>query len=163
MIELEFDPQIGEEVIGPGAQSDDRYEILDRTTSLLGETLLKVRRLSDGALFDRVPHILFRYPLKMQVRRAVSKILSQTNHLPQDLQEGRFEVVSDEMYDGTPKTVVYFYLKPDAASLPERVRARNDFYRRLQAEINPLLESGRDASWLQFVTREARSALSAAS
>jgi hypothetical protein len=64
------------------------------------------------------------------------------------------------MFDGTPRIAVYFYVRPEAISTQENARVRNDFYSALQTEINPLMDEG---VWLQFMTKEDRSALLAAS
>lgn len=161
MIELDFNPQIGEQVLGP--PSDARYEIVDRQANVAGEVLLTLRRLKDGSLFKNQPPILFKYPSEEQVKRAIQELLKENREFPKDLQEGRFKAVSNEMYDGTPRVVVYFYLKPDVVPSPERARVWNEFYRRLHAEIDPLLDDPEAPTWLQFMTREERSSLSAAS
>ena len=64
------------------------------------------------------------------------------------------------MYDGTPRIVAYFYLKPEVVPSQEKARVWNDFYRKLHAEIDPLMDSG---IWLRFMTREERGELSVAS
>jgi hypothetical protein len=158
MVELEFNPQVGEVVIGP--PSDLSYEVVDRRTSAVGELLLNLRRLKDGAVFKNVSAIWFQYPLVDRIERAVRQLLLTRNDLPQDLQESRFKVAADTMFDGTPRIVVYFYVKPEATSTQENARMRNNFYQALQAEINPLMDDG---VWLQFMTKEDRSALLAAS
>lgn len=161
MVEMNFNPQVGEQVIVP--PSDARYEIVDRYADVAGEPLLKLKRLKDGSLFDKVPLILLNYPLNEQVRRAVHKLLEETDDYPVDFQERRFKVESGEMYDGTPRIAVYFYLKPEVVPSPAAARVWNDFYRKLHAEIDPLVDDPGSPTWLQFMTREGRSSLSVAS
>jgi hypothetical protein len=158
MVELEFNPQTREVVIGP--PSDQSYEVVDRRTSAVGELLLDLKRLKDGAVFKNVSAIWFQYPLADRVERAVRQLLLTRKDFPRDLQEGRFKVATDTMFDGTPRIAVYFYVRPEAISTQENARVRNDFYSALQTEINPLMDEG---VWLQFMTKEDRSALLAAS
>jgi hypothetical protein len=157
MVELEFNPQVGDKVLVYPHEA--KFEIVDRHSSAAGELLLKLRRLPDGKIFENVPPILVDYPSDEKVRRALNKIASGSNDWPEEFQARRFKVVTNEMYDGTPRIVAYFYLRPEVAASPESARARNDFYRKLHSEIDPLVDSG---VWLQFMTREERGELSAA-
>jgi hypothetical protein len=161
MAELEFNPQKGEQVqVVLSAAPDDLYEIVDRHENLAGEPLLKLRRLRDGKLVDKVSPILVDYPMDERIRRELKSILSHCETLPEDFQERCYEVKWDEMYDGTPRIMVSFYLKTDVFPSPEKARAWNDFYAQLRERLQPLMDSG---IWLQFATKEDRSALSAAS
>ena len=158
MVELDFNPQVGDVVIGP--PSDHSYEVVDRPPSAGGELILNLKRLKDGAVFKNVSAIWFQYPLRDRIEKAVHQLLLTRKDFPQDLQEGRFKVVSDTMFDGTPRIAVYFYVKPEAISTQDDARVRNDFYRVMQTEINSLMDDG---VWLQFMTKEDRSALLAVS
>jgi hypothetical protein len=161
MVELDFNPQVGEQVqVAVSTAPDDLYEIVDRHTSAAGESLLKLRRLRDGKLIDKISPILVDYPMDERIRRELKRILSDCESLPEDFQEQCYEVKWDEMYDGTPRIMVSFYLKPDVASSLEKARAWNDFYAWLRERLQPLMDSG---VWLQFAAREDRSALRAAS
>jgi hypothetical protein len=160
MVGLEFNPQVGERVqVSLSAAPDDLYEIIDRHENLAGELLLKLKRLRDGKLIDKVSPILVDYPMDERIRRELTSILSGLESLPEDLQEGRFEVKRAEMYDGTASIVVTFYLKPDAVPSMETARAWNDFNAQLRERLQPLMDSG---IWLQFAAKEDRSALRAA-
>ncbi len=155
MIEVEFNPQVGEQV--QAFPSDTLFEVVDRHTSAAGELLLKLRRLSDGKLFDNVSSIVLDYPAVERVRRELKKILDRCDYWPADFQERRFEVKADEMYDGTPRIMVYFYLKADAVPSVSKARTWNDFYTKLQQKLQPLVDLG---TWLQFTAKEERSAAS---
>jgi len=158
MVELEFNPQVGEQVLF--CPHDGMFEIVDRHSNAAGELLLRLKKIPDGRIFENVPPLLVDYPPDERVRRALNKIASRSNEWPEDFQLRRFKVVSNEMYDGTPRVAVYFYLKPEVVPSPEKARVWNDFYRNLHAEIDPLMDSG---IWLQFTTREERGELSVAS
>jgi hypothetical protein len=169
-VELEFNPQVGEQVIGP--PFGERYEVVERRADLTGEPLLTLRRLRDGIQFKDQPLIWLQYSPEDMVERALHKLLlAAGTEVPTDFQEKRFKVTMDAMYDGTPRVMVYFYLKADVIPSPERARVWNDFYRKLHAEIDPLMDQlpiyVRDDEqtrvWLQFMTREERSPLSVAS
>ena len=67
MVELDFNPQVGEQVkVFP---HDYLFEIVDRHTNIAGELLLKLRRLQDGKIFENVPPIVVDYPADERVRR----------------------------------------------------------------------------------------------
>lgn len=158
MVEAKLDPQIGEQVLV--YPHEEMFEIVDRRTSAIGELLLKLRRPQDGEFFENVPSILVGYPPEERVRRELRRIAAHCDDWPEDFQEERFDVKTDEMYDGTPRIMVYFHLKPEVVPSVSKARAWNDFYRRLQEKLEPLTNSG---IWLQFTAKEGRSALSAAS
>jgi hypothetical protein len=160
MVELEFNPQVGEQVqVAGSAAPDDLYEIVDRHTSAAGEFSLKLRRVRDGKLIDRISPIFVDYPMDERIRRELKGILSHCETLPEDFQERCYEVKWDEMYDGSPRIMVSFYLKPDVAPSLEKARAWNDFYAQLRERLQPLMDSG---IWLQFAAKEDRSVVSAA-
>jgi hypothetical protein len=64
------------------------------------------------------------------------------------------------MYDGTPRIMVYFHLKPEVVPSPARARIWSIFYAMLQEKLQPLMDSG---IWLQFAAKEERSAQRVAS
>ncbi len=106
---------------------------------------------------------LLDYPQEERVRRAVERVLTELNSVPDDLQlqKDGYDVKSEETFDGTPKTMVYFYLKPDAKPSLERARVWNDFFSKLEEKLEPLKDSKWDG--VQFSVKEKRRALSAAS
>jgi hypothetical protein len=142
------------------AAPDELYEIVDRRENLAGEPLLKLRRLRDGKLIDKVPPILVDYPMDERIRRELKSILSHCESLPEDFQERCYEVQWDEMYDGTPRIMVFFYLQPEVVPSLEKAHAWNDFYAQLRERLQPLMDSG---IWLQFAAKEDRSAKRAVS
>lgn len=158
MVELDINPQVGERVEVRGY--DGPFEVLDRHPGPDGQLLLKLRGLRDGRLLESIHHLFVDYPAEERVRRGLERILAHGGSWPEDFQEGRFDVKSDEMYDGTPRIMVYFHLKPEVVASVSRARFWNDFYAKLHEQIQPLMDSG---VWLQFSAKEERSALSAAS
>ncbi len=157
MIELEYNPQIGEQVEILGR--DGLFEILDRFIGPEGNYMLRVRALRDGRLLDVLP-ISTDYPSAERVRRALMKIAQGGKDWPEDFQAKQFDVITDKMYDDTPRIMVYFYLKPEATPSASRARIWNDFYAKLQEKLQPMVDSG---IWLQFTAKEGRNALSVAS
>jgi hypothetical protein len=157
MVELEFNPQVGEQV--ENSWNGAQFEVLGRHTSALGEVLLKLRRLQDGRVFENIPSTLFWYPTDERVRRELRDILAHCVSFPEDFQEGRFDVTWDPMYDETPRIMVYFHLKPEVVPSPAKARIWSDFYAQLREKLQPLMDSG---TWLQFAAKEDRSALRAA-
>jgi hypothetical protein len=161
MVELDFNPQVGEQVqVAASAAPDDLYEIVDRHTSPSGELMLKLRRLRDGKLIDKISPILVDYPMDERIRRELKSTLSHCESLPEDFQERTYGVQWDEMYDGAPRIMVSFYLKPDVVPSLEKARVWNDFYAQLREKLQPLMDSG---IWLQFAAKEDRSTQRAAS
>ncbi len=158
MVELDFNPQVGERVQDP--RSNDLFEIVDRHMSTAAGLVLKLRRLRDGMLFDNISPLWVDYPNDERVRRELRKILPKCDSLPQDFQEGMFEVEWDEMYDGSPRIMVYFHLKPEVAPSVAKARVWSDFYAQLREKLQPLMDSD---TWLQFAAKEDRSALRAVS
>ena len=158
MIELNFNPQVGEQVqVFP---NNDLYEILDRHANSAGDLRLKLRGIRDGKLLANVDPILVDYPPEERVRRELRRMASCGEEWPEDFQQGRFDVNSVEMYDGTPRIMVCFHLNPDVVPSVSKARTWNEFYGKLQEKLEPLVDSG---IWLQFTAREARNELSAAS
>ena len=157
MVELEYNPQIGEQVEIPGR--DGLFEILDRFIGPEGNHMLRVRAVRDGKLLDVLP-IGTDYPSIERVRRELTKIARTHKDWPEDFEVFRFDVIADRMYDDTPRIMVYFYLKPEVIPSILRARIWNDFYAKLHEKLQPLVDSGQ---WLQFTAKEGRTALSAAS
>ncbi|HZB89517.1 MAG TPA: hypothetical protein VE291_12715 [Terracidiphilus sp.] len=160
MVELNFNPQIGEHVQRVlSFPSDPLFEIVDRRTNSIGELLLKLRRLQDGELFDNISAISVEYPLEDRIRRALRGIFVNCDSWPDDFQKDRFDVESDQMYDGTPRIMVHFYLKPEVVPSAAKARIWSGFY----SELRKKLQFLNPEPWLQFMAREERGALSAAS
>jgi hypothetical protein len=160
MVELDFNPQVGEQVTTSGPGNNYLFEIVDRRTNIAGELLLKLRRIHDGKLFENVPLILLHYPAEEMVRRELRSILAHCDSFPPDFQTDRFDVKLDNMYDGTPRIMVYFHLNPEVVPSVSKARIWNNFYAVLHERLHPLIDSG---TWLQFSAREERSVLRAAS
>ncbi len=158
MVELDFNPQVGEQV--ENSWDHSLFEVLGRHTSALGEVLLKLRRLQDGSVFENIPSILFLYPTDVRVRREIMNFLAHCESFPEDFQEGRFDVERDPMYDGSPRTMIYFYLKPEVVPSVSKARVWSNFYALLREKLQPLMDSD---TWLQFAAKEDRSVLRAAS
>jgi len=158
MVELEFNPQVGEHV--KVFKYDELFEILDRHAGADGQLVLKLRGLQSGKLLENVYHILVDYPVDERVRRELRNIIAHCKFFPEDFQEGRFDVKWDPMYDGTPRIMVYFYLKPEVVPSPAKARIWSNFYAPLREKLQPLMDS---ETWLQFAAKEDRSALRAAS
>jgi hypothetical protein len=64
------------------------------------------------------------------------------------------------MYDGTPRIMVNFHLKPEVVPSPAKARVWSNFYAPLREKLQSLVDSG---TWLQFAAKEYRSVLRAAS
>jgi hypothetical protein len=158
MVELDFNPQVGEQV--KVFKYDELFEILDRHKGVDGQLLLKLRGLQSGRLLENVNHILVDYPTDERIRLELEKILAKSDSLPEDFQqEPQPEVKWDPMYDGTPRIMVYFHLKPGVAPSPAKARIWSNFYAQLREKLQPLMDSG---TWLQFAAKEDRSTLRAA-
>jgi hypothetical protein len=104
--------------------------------------------------------MLFLYPAEVRVRRKLKSLLAHCESFPEDFQEGRFDVERYPMYDGSPRTMVYFYLKPEVVPSVTKARVWSNFYALLREKLQPLMDSD---TWLQFAAKEDRSVLSAAS
>jgi hypothetical protein len=159
MVELDFNPRVGElvEVV----KHDGLFEVLDRHASADGQLVLKLRGLRDGRLLENIHQLFVDYPADERIRRELEKILAKSDSMPEDFQqESQPEVKWDPMYDGTPRIMVYFHLKPGVAPSVTKARIWSDFYAPLREKLQPLMDSG---IWLQFAAKEDRSALRAAS
>jgi hypothetical protein len=157
MVELDFNPQVGELV--ELAKHDGLFQVLDRRAGADGQLMLKLKGLRDGRLLDNIHLIFVDYPTDERLRRELKKILAHREFFPADFQEGQFDVQWDPMYDGTPRIMIYFQLKPDVAPSIAKARVWSDFYAQLREKLQPLMDSG---TWLQFATKEDRSAVRAA-
>lgn len=162
MIESDFDPQVGEEVemFPYDGRFEGRFVIIDKHPSVWGP-LLDVKRVKDGRVVKGVETNLLDYPQEERVRRAVKRGLAELNSVPDDIQKDDYDIRSEEAFDGTPKTMVYFYLKPESKPTPEKARAWNNFFSKLEEKLEPL----KDSKWdrVQFAVKEKRRALIAAS
>jgi hypothetical protein len=158
MVELDFNPQVGERV--EVFKHDGLFEILERHASADGQLVLKLRGLQDGRLLDNIHHLFVNYPTDEKIRRELRSILTHCDSFPEDFQEGRFDVQWEPMYDGTPRIMVYFHAKPEVVPSPEKARIWSNFYATLRKKLQPLMDSD---TWLQFAAKEDRSALRAAS
>jgi hypothetical protein len=158
MVELDFNPQVGEQV--EVFKHDGLFEILERHASADGQLVLKLRGLGDGRLLDNIHHLFVNYPADEKIRRELRSILAHCDSFPDDFQEGRFDVKWDDMYDGTPRIMVYFHLKPQVVPSVSKARVWSNFYAKLHEKLQPLTDQG---TWLQFSAREERSAQRVAS
>jgi hypothetical protein len=158
VVELDFNPQVGEQVEIRGY--DGLFEVLDKHASPDGQLVLKLRGLRDGRILDNIHHLFVDYPADERLRRELRNVLAHCDSLPEDFQEGRFDVNWDPMYDGTPRIMVYFHLKPEVAPSVAKARVWSDFYAQLRKRLQPLMDSD---TWLQFAAKEDRSVLRAAS
>jgi hypothetical protein len=163
----DFNPQVGELVeVFP---HEGRFKGLFENTSIYAGAdrvafLLDLKRIKDGRVEKGIPTYLVDYPKEIRVRRALEKTLAESGSWPEDFQTGRFDLEFDEMYDGTPRMMVTFYLRSEAESSLETARARNNFYSMLQEKFQPVMDDEYPGRWLQFAAaKEERSALSAAS
>jgi hypothetical protein len=162
-----FNPKIGELVeVFP---HEGRFKGLFEVTSVYAGSdpvafLLDLKRVKDGRLEKGIPTYLVDYPKEVRVRRALEKVLADSGSWPDDFQPGRFDLEFDEMYDGTPRMMVTFYLKPEAETSLDESRARNSFYSSLQEKFQPVMDDEYPGRWVQFRTaKETRGVLSAAS
>ena len=157
MVELDFNPGIGEmvEVFPHEGRFEGLFEIIDRREGATG-LVLDLKRCKDGRIVKDVATYLVDYPQEERVRRALHRVLADPDIWPEDFQTGRFEIKTDEMYDGTPRVMVYFFLKPDVIPSLDRSRKWNDFYSKLQEKLEPIKDSKWD--WVQFLAREERNA-----
>jgi len=167
MFESDFDPQKGEvvEMFPYDGRFEGQFEIIDKNDHFAWGPLLDVKRLSDGRVVKGVETYLLLYPKEEQIRRAIRKVLTELASWPEVFQRDehglKFDLKSDEMYDGTPRTMVYFYVEPEADNSLESARVRNQFYSELGAKLEQYRNSNWD--WVQFMTKEELSAVSAAS
>ncbi|HUH61396.1 MAG TPA: hypothetical protein VLZ50_00310 [Terracidiphilus sp.] len=162
MVELDFNPQVGElvEVFPHEGRFEGLFEIIGRHVGALG-LLLDLKRCRDGRIVKDVATFLVDYPQEERIRRAIHKVLSDPLGWPEDFQRGRFDTKAEPMYDGTPRTMVYFYLNPGVKPSLEKARIWNEFYSKLQRTLEPITDA--DWDWIQFSAKEDRGAQVAAS
>jgi len=160
-----FNPKVGElvEVFPHEGRFKGLFEVTNVYAGADPSTyLLDLKRTKDGRVEKGIPTYLVDYPREVRIRRSLETVLSGS--WPEDFQSGRFDLEFDEMYDGTPRMMVTFYLKPEAESSLEAARARNNFYSMVQEKFQPVMDDEYPGRWLQFTAaKEERSALSAAS
>jgi len=158
MLESDFNPEKGEfvEMFPYDGRFEGQFEVIDKHEHFAWGPLLDVKRVRDGRVVKGVETNLLRYPKEEQIRRAIRKVLAEIAPWPEDFQRDgsslRFEIRSDEMYDGTPRTMVYFYLGPDVDRSLGSARVRNEFYSLLSAKLEAYRDSNWD--WVQFMTKE---------
>jgi hypothetical protein len=161
MVELDFNPKIGEyvEVFPHEGRFEGLFEIIDRHAGSSG-ILLNLRRVKDGRLLKDVGTYLVDYPQEERVRRALQRVLADAVAWPDDFQRNEFDIKAEEMYDGTPRIMVYFRLKPGTQPSLEKARLWDEFYSKLEKKLEPFTDSKWD--WVQFTAKEERSVVSAA-
>ena len=157
---VDLTPQVGDQVEVFGHKG--RFRILDSKVGAEGQYRFTLQRLRDGFILEDLRYPEMSYPPEERVRRALPQILAQCGPAPKDFQEGAgaYEVQADEMYDGTPRVMVKFHLKPEVAPSVEKARVWNDFFSKLNGQFSSSMDVG---SWLQFSVKEDRSLLRAAS
>jgi hypothetical protein len=108
---------------------------------------------------------MLNYSDAKKVRKVLPQVLPECKPWPDDFEtaEGaglpNYAIRSDEMYDGTPRVLVSFFLKPNAIPTAEKARIWNEFFTKLHEQFQFVSIN----SWLQFTAKEQRSVLSAAS
>jgi len=166
-VQVDWTPGIGDKVEvwrNERGASEGGFEVLEcRPTGDASLYRYKVRRQRDGLVLEDVAFPDLAYPPEEKVRRALPQIVARCGPVPGDFQggAGAYEVKSDEMYDGTPRVMVYFHLKPDVVPSVEKARIWNDFFSKLNEEFE--FSIGDVGSWIQFSVKEERSMLRAAS
>jgi hypothetical protein len=169
---LDFTPQIDDQVEVFGYKG--RFAVRECKIGADGHCLFRLESSYPGMTLDDIRYPMMTYPPEEKVRKALSQILPECGQWPEDFQVGKYDVKSDAMYDGTPRVTVYFYLKPDAIPSPEKARAWNNFYLKLNDAFRFVdidsgacrlwdVDPGNLSTWLQFSTKEERSVQSAAS
>lgn len=159
-MKVDLTPEAGYQVEVFGHKG--RFEILKRDVGADGQYRFRLQRLRDGFVLEDVRYPEMNYPPEERVRRALPQILAECGPRPEDFQEGEgtYEVQADEMYDGTPRVMVKFHLKPEVIPSVEKARIWNDFFAKLNDKFLFSMDVG---SWLQFSVKEYRSMLRAAS
>ena len=162
-MDLDFTPQEGEQVEVLGYKG--RFMIQERTISKEdGHYRFKLVSPSAGLTLDGIRYPMMTYPPEEKVRKVLRQILPESGPWPEDFQVGEYDVKSDEMYDGTPRVMVYFHLKPDVIPSAEKARVWNSFFAELNRRFQFVdIDSGPQSTWLQFSAKEERSAQRAAS
>jgi hypothetical protein len=154
---LDFTPQVGDQVEVFGYKG--RFVILERTIGPDGHYLFKLESSYPGLTLDGIRYPMMTYPPEEKVRKALPQILPECGPLPEDFQVGKYDVESNEMYDGTPRVMVYFHLKPEVIPSVEKARVWNNFFSGLKKGFQFVDIDPRDQStWLQFTAKEERSA-----
>lgn len=155
-------PLVGEQVEVFGYRG--RFVIKDRKIGADGQYIFRLESLNAGLTLDNIRYPMMTYPPEEKVRKMLPQIIDQSGPWPDDFQVGIYDVKSDEMYDGTPRVMVYFRLRPEVIPSVERARVWNNFYSRLNKGFQFVdIDQKHQATWLQFSTKEDRSALRVAS
>ena len=157
---VDLTPQVGDQVEVFGHKG--RFEILEREVGADGHFRFKLQRMQGRFVLEDIRYPEMNYPPEEKVRRALPQILAECGPRPEDFQEGAgaYDVKADEMYDGTPRVMIYFHLKPGVVPSVEKARIWNDFFSKLNDKFMFSMDIG---SWLQFSVKEDRSILRAAS
>lgn len=161
-MDIDYTPEVDEEVEIFGYKG--RFVIKDRKIGSDGHYLFRLESLNTGQILDDILYPMMTYPPEEKVRKVLPQVIAQSGPLPEDFQAGEYDVKPDEMYDGTPRVMVYFHLKPDVIPSVEKARVWNNFFAKLSDRFRFVdIDSGRQSTWLQFATKEERSALRVAS
>jgi hypothetical protein len=166
-VQVDWTPAKGDKVEvwrNERGSSEGGFEILEcKATGDAALFRYTVRRKRDGLVLEDVTYPMLTYPPEEKVRRALPQVIAQCGPTPGDFLEGAgaYEVKSVEMYDGTPRVMVNFHLKPGVVPSVEKARVWNDFFSRLNEEFE--FSIGDVGSWIQFSVKEERSSLRAAS
>jgi hypothetical protein len=171
-MEIDYTPQVGEQVEVFGHKG--RFVIKDRKIGDNGHYLFRLESLHSGITVDNILYPMMTYPPEEKVRKVLPQVIEECGPWPDDFQGGRYDVKFHAMYDGTPRVMVYFYLKPDVIPSPEKARVWSNFYSRLENGFKFVdidsgayrlwdIDSGNRSTRLQFAAREERSAQRVAS
>ncbi len=160
---LDFTPQRGDRVRVYGYDGD--FIVQDVTIGTDGQYQFRLTSLAFGLELNDIRYPMLTSSDEAKVSKILPQILSESAPWPPDLQVDpatgrlRYEVHSDEMHDGTPTVIVSFFVNPEADASFQYAKARVAFYGRLRSRFR-FTSIG---SLLQFITKEERSQLSAAS
>ncbi len=160
---LDFTPQRGDRVKVFGYDGD--FVIQEVTTAPDGQYRFRLTSLVFGLELDDVRYPMLTFSDEAKVSKFLPQIVGESAPWPADLQIDpatgrlRYEVYADQMHDGTPTVIVSFFVNPEADASFQYAKARVAFYGRLRSQFRFI---GID-SVLQFITKEERSQLSAAS
>ena len=159
---LDFTPEKDDEVEVFGYKGT--FVVRERKKGENGHFLFRLESVYPGLTLEDIPYPMMTYPPEEKVRKALPQILPECGPWPDDFQVGKYDIKSDPMYDGTPRVMVYFHLKPDVIPSLEKARVWSNFYSKLNDAFQFVdIDSGRQPTWLQFAAKEDRSALRAAS
>ncbi|MGD0829326.1 MAG: hypothetical protein ABR907_00180 [Terracidiphilus sp.] len=161
-MDIDFTPKVDEKVEVFGYKG--RFVIEDRKVGDDGHYLFRLESLNPGLTLDGIRYPMMTCPPEEKVRKVLPQILDECGPWPDDFVVGRYDVKFDEMYDGTPRVMVYFHLKPNVIPSPDKARVWNNFYLKLRekfqfVDVDPEHQSTR----IQFSAKEERSALLVAS